>query len=95
MTAEQPEHCEHEVVCPDYNVSNDETEENPCHLSCINDTRTRPHTPAPERQRIDAVIKELEHLRDGQYNDVVGHNVRYAYDYAIGLLRDNAQEPHP
>jgi hypothetical protein len=40
-----------------------------------------------ERQRINVVIKELEHLRDGQYNDVVGHNVRYAYDYAIILLR--------
>jgi hypothetical protein len=40
-----------------------------------------------EQQRINAVIKELEHLRDGQYNDVVGHNVRYAYDYAIILLR--------
>jgi hypothetical protein len=46
--AQQPEHCEHECVCPDYNVSNDETEENPCHLSCIHDTRARPHTPAPE-----------------------------------------------
>jgi hypothetical protein len=45
-----------------------------------------------EQQRINAVIKELEHLRDGQYNDVVGHNVRYAYDYAIILLRAQ-QEP--
>lgn len=45
------------------------------------------------QQRIDAVIKELGHLRDGQYNDIVGHNVRYAYDYAIILLRQQAGDP--
>ena len=45
-----------------------------------------------EQQRINAVIKELEHLRDGQYNDVVGHNVRYAYDYVIILLRAQQEQ---
>jgi len=62
--AQQPEHCEHECVCPEYR-GND-----PCngvwipqlneYHKCKHDTRSRPHTPAPER--IDEILSELRSL---------------------------------
>jgi uncharacterized NAD(P)/FAD-binding protein YdhS len=38
-------------------------------------------------QQIDAVIKELENMRDSTYNDIMGDNAKEAYKIAIALLR--------
>ena len=54
MTAQQPqpEHCEHECVCDDYHhfhpEYNPDYQEVCNNKDCEHDTRTRPHTPAPE-----------------------------------------------
>jgi hypothetical protein len=46
--AQQPEHCEHEVVCR-HHFPSDYAAGIPCKDTCKYDTRARPHTPAPER----------------------------------------------
>jgi len=45
----QPEHCEHECVCPDWGASHSDEDEDPepCTISCMQ-RMTRPHIPAPE-----------------------------------------------
>jgi hypothetical protein len=49
MTAQQPEHCEHECVCPDWRASHSDEDEDPepCTISCMQ-RMTLPHTRAPE-----------------------------------------------
>ena len=50
--AQQPRHCDHEVVCGDFNQIPDERrnkDNGSCNIfACEHDTRTHPHTPAPE-----------------------------------------------
>jgi hypothetical protein len=51
--AQQPEHCEHECVCVSI-TGIERTRKEPCDTSsgtrykCLHDTRSRPHTPAPD-----------------------------------------------
>ena len=64
--AQQPEHCDHECVCPNYF---DELGF-PCdgilipqlnkREKCPDDTRTRPHTPEPETTEIIGLLATVE-----------------------------------
>jgi hypothetical protein len=62
MTAQQPEHCEHEHPCKQYNENYYQDQGLSCICKkCQHDTRSRPHTPAP-KSGCDGCRKETEHL---------------------------------
>lgn len=84
MTSKQPQHCEHECVCPDYL----ESSKNPCDgvavaggksCNCPHDTRTHSSAPAPDANNLQTFPFSAVCCRKCSDHEPTCHDICGAY----------------
>jgi len=87
--AQQPEHCEHECVCPRYVGTAYDKRGWSCNvIGCVHDLRTRPHTPAPDAMAFKDSVIEQQQIHINNLNSKMAEMMQGAARAATLACRD-------